>query len=66
MGYVGIPLSCLLAKAGNEVVGIDINAERIGLLNAGKYPLKGDEPDLPELFAEQVGKKALRASTDFS
>jgi len=66
MGYVGIPLSCLLAQAGSDIVGIDISPERVRLLNAGKYPLKGDEPNLPELLAEQVGKKALRASTDFS
>jgi UDP-N-acetyl-D-mannosaminuronic acid dehydrogenase len=66
MGYVGIPLSCLLAQAGSDVVGLDISPARVKILNAGKYPLKGEEPNLPELLAEQVGKKALRASTDFS
>jgi len=66
MGYVGIPLSCLLAKAGNDVVGIDIDTEKISLLNAGKYPLKGEEPDLPELLAEQVKAKTFKASDDFS
>ena len=66
MGYVGIPLACLLAKVGNDVVGIDIDVDKIKLLNAGEYPLKGEEPDLPELLAEQVKSGALRASDDFS
>jgi len=66
MGYVGIPLACLLAKAGSEVVGIDISPERVKLINRGRYPLKGEEPDLPELLADLVGRKALRASGDFA
>jgi UDP-N-acetyl-D-mannosaminuronic acid dehydrogenase len=66
MGYVGIPLSCLLAQSGREVVGIDISADRVGSINRGEYPLKGEEPELPELLAEQVSRKRFRASRDFS
>jgi len=66
MGYVGIPLACLLAKAGNDVVGIDIDPEKIRRLNAGEYPLRGEEPELPELLAEQVKDKSFKASDDYS
>ena len=66
MGYVGIPLSCLLAKAGHGVIGIDINQERANLINQGKLPLKGEEPELPELLREQVDRGLLHATTDFS
>jgi len=66
MGYVGIPLACLLAEVGHEIVGVDIAPERVKLLNQGKYPIKGDEPDLPELLDEQVKAGRLKASTKFS
>lgn len=66
MGYVGIPLACVLAKAGSDVVGIDISSERVRLINRGKYPLKGEEPELPDLLADVVKRGALRASGDFS
>jgi UDP-N-acetyl-D-mannosaminuronic acid dehydrogenase len=66
MGYVGIPLACLLAESGHEVVGVDALPERVRLLNRGKYPIKGEGPDLPELLEEQVKAGRLRATTKFS
>ena len=66
MGYVGIPLACLLAESGRDVVGVDVVPERVKLINQGKYPIKGDEPDLPELLRSQVKAGRLRASTSFS
>ncbi|MDH4123999.1 MAG: nucleotide sugar dehydrogenase [Thermoplasmata archaeon] len=65
MGYVGIPLACLLAKSGVKVTGIDIDRKRVELINKGEYPLKGDEPNLPEMLNEVVNTGLLRASTDF-
>jgi len=66
LGYVGIPLSTLLADSGCDVVGIDVVAERALKINEGVLPLAGDEPELAELLASVVKKGALRASTDFS
>jgi len=66
MGYVGIPLSCVLAKAGNKVTGIDIDEKKVAMINSGKLPLIGKEPELPELLQEQVRRGAFRATTDFS
>jgi len=48
LGYIGLPTACLLARAGHQVVGVDINGERIDLLRNQKLPFP--EPGLPELF----------------
>ena len=66
LGYVGIPLSALLASKGYDVVGIDVLRERADAVNAGKLPLKGDEPGLGEMLARVVKKGKLRATTSFS
>ncbi len=66
LGYVGIPLSALLADSGCDVVGVDVVAERALKINEGILPLKGDEPGLADMLKGVVGKGLLRASTDFS
>ena len=43
LGYVGLPLSVELAKAGFHVTGFDINKTKIKLLNSGK----SDIDDIP-------------------
>lgn len=65
LGYVGIPLCALLADKGFDVVGIDIARERAEAIDAGRMPLKGDEPGLAEVLARAVRKKRLRATTSF-
>lgn len=66
LGYVGIPLSAILADSGCDVVGVDVVAERALKINEGVLPLKGDEPELADMLEEAVRKGRLRASTDFS
>lgn len=66
LGYVGIPLSALLADSGCDVVGVDVVAERALKINEGILPLAGDEPGLEDLLKEVVEKGRLRASTEFS
>ncbi|UCE92311.1 MAG: nucleotide sugar dehydrogenase [Methanobacteriota archaeon] len=65
LGYVGIPLASLLADRGYAVVGMDIDPQRVGDVNEGRVPLKGDEPDLQPLLAKVVRKGWLKASEDF-
>ena len=38
-GYVGLPLAVAAAEAGHTVVGIDVDAKRVGLLNDGASPV---------------------------
>jgi UDP-N-acetyl-D-mannosaminuronic acid dehydrogenase len=65
LGYVGIPLAALLADRGHAVVGIDVDAQRVKDVSDGRLPLRGDEPDLPELLEKVVRKGSLKASLDF-
>ncbi|MGQ9586820.1 MAG: nucleotide sugar dehydrogenase [Thermoplasmata archaeon] len=65
LGYVGIPLSALLANKGYDVVGIDVDEKRAEDINAGIFPLKGEEPGLPEMLSRAVKKGKLRATTAF-
>jgi len=63
MGYVGVPLAVEFAKAGLDVLGIDVDAEKVAALNAGhSYIL--DVSD--ETIAGLVSLGTLRATTDFS
>lgn len=64
MGYVGIPVAALFAKAGCETVGLDIVKEKVASLNRGEYPLEGVEPGMPELVKEVTESGGFRASAD--
>ena len=64
LGYVGLPLAAAVAATGANVVGLDIDAERVNTVNAGQSPLRGREPGLAALVKGQVSKGRLRASLD--
>ena len=59
MGYVGLSLSALLARK-NTVTALDINPERVALVNAGKSPIR--DPEIEEALAS--GNLDLTATTD--
>ena len=59
MGYVGLSLSVLLARK-NTVTAVDINSERVALVNAGKSPIR--DPEIEEALAS--GNLDLSATTD--
>jgi UDP-N-acetyl-D-glucosamine dehydrogenase len=40
LGYVGLPLACLCAKKGYSVYGVDVDEDKINLINEGKSPIK--------------------------
>lgn len=48
MGYMGLPMACLLSESGHKVLGVDINKEKLKTLGEGKCPF--EEPGLGELF----------------
>ncbi|MDD1665597.1 MAG: nucleotide sugar dehydrogenase [Methanomicrobiales archaeon] len=72
MGYVGIPSAVLFADSGafQEVVGFQRDSPssgyKIGMLNRGESPLKGEEPDLGEMLAKVVAQGTFRCTPDFS
>ena len=44
LGYVGLPLAVTFAEAGENVIGVDIDAQRIADMRAGVSPIE-DVPD---------------------
>src|SRR5438093_12205379 len=62
LGYVGSVSAAALAGDGHQVVGVDINGEKVASVNAGKSPII--EPGLDQLLARAVGERRLRATTD--
>ena len=43
LGYVGLSLSCLFAKSNHQVVGLDIDEEKIDLINQGISPIQDND-----------------------
>ncbi|MEO6910157.1 MAG: nucleotide sugar dehydrogenase [Edaphobacter sp.] len=62
LGYVGLPLSLLLAEAGFKVTGFDIDAKKVTDLEAGRsYIFRISATEIQAARA-----KGLSATTDFS
>jgi UDP-N-acetyl-D-mannosaminuronic acid dehydrogenase len=66
LGYVGLPVACMFAKTGFQVVGIRRDPEKIAQINQGICPIEGREPGLPELLAEVIREGKLKATTDYT
>jgi len=61
-GYVGLVTGACLAEVGNEVFCVDVDARKIGILNAGGIPIF--EPGLEEMVKRNVAEGRLVFSTD--
>jgi UDP-N-acetyl-D-mannosaminuronic acid dehydrogenase len=70
MGYVGIPMACLLADVDDfYVTGIQRKSQRSGWkidwLNQGKNPYEGDEPGLDELIERVVRNRKFKVVDNY-
>ena len=63
-GYLGATHAAAMSSLGFQVVGIDIDPEKISSLRNGKVPFY--EPDLEVLLQKEVASGRLTFSTDFS
>jgi UDP-N-acetyl-D-mannosaminuronic acid dehydrogenase len=61
LGYVGLPSAAVFARSGLQVIGVDIDAEAVRIINEGRAHIV--EPGLDELLKDVVGRGALRATT---
>jgi len=61
-GYVGLTTAVGLAEMGNEVIGVDVDREKIELLKQGVVHFY--EPGLQEMLLRQMTEGRLSFSTD--
>ncbi len=62
LGYVGSVSAASFAADGHEVVGVDVNADKVAAVNAGRSPIV--EPGLDDLLARGVAEGRIRATVD--
>jgi GDP-mannose 6-dehydrogenase len=62
LGYVGSVSAASFAGDGHQVVGVDVNADKVAAVNAGRSPIV--EPGLDDLLASGVAERRIRATTD--
>ena len=62
IGYVGCVSAACFAQEGHSVIGVDVNANKVEMLNRGDSPIV--EAGLGELLKQVVNSKRLSAMTD--
>jgi len=63
LGYVGCVIVGCLAQDSNFVIGVDINEEKVKLINAGKPTII--EKDIDKIIHKQFKKGNIRATIDY-
>jgi UDPglucose 6-dehydrogenase len=61
-GYVGLTTGACLANLGNDVICLDIDENKISMLNGGEMPIY--EPSLKDVVLRNVEEGRLRFTTD--
>ena len=61
-GYVGLVTGVCLAHTGHDVICVDINEEKVKLMQSGQSPIY--EPGLAELMRSSIAAEKLRFTTD--
>ena len=62
LGYVGLPTAALLATNDIEVIGVDVDPERVAMINAGVTPIT--EPQLDIMVRGTIASEKLRAQEE--
>lgn len=62
LGYVGTVTAACLARDGHKVIGVDVNPQKVALLNAGVSPIV--EPELGQLLSEGVAAGLISCTKD--
>ncbi|MDQ1731400.1 MAG: UDPglucose 6-dehydrogenase, partial [Pseudonocardiales bacterium] len=63
-GYLGATHAVCMVELGYEVIGLDVDVNKIESLRAGKIPFF--EPGLPELLAKHIDSGRLTFTTDYA
>lgn len=62
LGYVGAVTAGCLARSGHQVIGVDVQQQKVDDLNSGRSPII--EPGLDEMLSAAVAGSRLSATTD--
>ncbi len=62
LGYVGTVVSACLAQLGHQVIGVDVNPEKVRKFNSGHSPII--EPGLDDLINQGLKAGNLKAVTE--
>ena len=62
LGYVGCVSATCLAEDGHEVIGVDMNKNKVNIINSGRIPIV--EKDIDKIIKRVVTAKKLVAVTD--
>ncbi|MEU5699583.1 UDP-glucose dehydrogenase family protein [Streptomyces aurantiacus] len=62
-GYLGATHAACMAELGHEVLGVDVDPDKVAALQAGRVPFH--EPVLPELLAKHTASGRLRFTTSY-
>lgn len=63
-GYLGATHAACMAEMGHDVLGVDVDPEKIQALSAGRVPFF--EPGLPEILTRSIEAGRLRFTTDYA
>ena len=63
-GYVGLVTGACFAESGNDVFCVDVDQDKIDLLNSGKIPIY--EPGLNEIVKKNYLSNRLKFTSDLS
>ena len=64
LGFVGLTTAALLAEDGHKVLGVDLDQDKVRLINSGRVPLDPVPEGLEEIVREQaVGTMRLVTSS---
>ncbi|MFY0610416.1 MAG: UDP-N-acetyl-D-mannosamine dehydrogenase [Hyphomicrobiaceae bacterium] len=61
LGYIGLPTAVVVAQAGMEVIGVDINESLVSALNSGRCPI--EEPGLGPAIGDLIEKRQITVQT---
>lgn len=61
LGKAGLPLAAVIAESGLDVVGVDIDANRVSMINSGANPIP-EESGLSELIKKHGGTNLIATS----
>ncbi|MGX1909668.1 UDP-glucose dehydrogenase family protein [Streptomyces phaeochromogenes] len=62
-GYLGATHAACMAELGHEVLGVDVDPDKVAALQSGRVPFH--EPVLPELLAKHTASGRLRFTTSY-